>query len=286
MDRHYTPVLKIARYNLVAPLVSYFSSRGPLVDPSVTTAGVLTNDILKPDLMGPGEDLWGAYRSTSPGTNVRQKFKEESGTSMATPQLAGIAAMIMAKHLDWSPAQIKSAMMTTTTRTSNIDGPILDGENSKEATHWDMGSGQVDGSRILDPGLTFDASYEDYKQFLAGQDATRATSTFGAVTPIKGYELNQPNIVVSLLTGTVSVTRTVKNVGTASATYQATVVAPSGASVTVSPTSFTVGAGQTTTFTVSFTAQSTSKEFSFGNLTWTDGSGHSVFCVLGVQGVP
>ena len=76
-------------YTSSAPQVAYFSSQGPLVDPSVTTAGALTNDILKPDVMGPGNDLWGAWRALRPGRGVTQRFDKISGTSMATPHLAG-----------------------------------------------------------------------------------------------------------------------------------------------------------------------------------------------------
>ena len=189
----------------------------------------------------------------------------------------------MQQHPTWTPAQVKSAIMTTGSVLNKAGKPIRD-DNGVAATPWEMGSGQVDGTKLLDPGLTFDTSYDDYVRFLAGQDPNKARSMFGAVAGIKGYELNQPNVVVSLLSGTAVVSRTVTNVGDMAAAYQVSVTPPSGTAVAVQPALLTLSPGQSGTFTVTISMTRMSTDFTFGTLTWSDGNGHSVRCVLGVQG--
>lgn len=87
-----------------------------------------------------------------------------SGTSMAAPHIAGIAALIKQKHPHWSPAAIKSALMTSSTTLDRAGGPILAQQYSEteamklvKATPFDYGSGHVNPKSALDPGLIFDA---------------------------------------------------------------------------------------------------------------------------------
>ena len=87
-----------------------------------------------------------------------------SGTSMAAPHIAGIAALIKQKHPHWSPAAIKSALMTTSTTLDRAGRPLLAQQYSETeamkfatATPFDYGSGHVDPRAALDPGLIFDA---------------------------------------------------------------------------------------------------------------------------------
>ncbi|CAI5501698.1 unnamed protein product [Closterium sp. Naga37s-1] len=151
------------------PSIADFSSTGPLCDPATQATGALpTNSILKPDIVGPGVDLYAA----APGAKVGKpgSFAQMSGTSMATPQLAGIAALIMQKHPSWSPAQVMSAIMTTA-KTTDTSGAAIKNGGGEVATPWDMGAGHVFPRKVLDPGLTFDARAAAYRNFLAGQNA-------------------------------------------------------------------------------------------------------------------
>ncbi|CAI5986769.1 unnamed protein product [Closterium sp. NIES-64] len=152
-----------------APAIASFSSTGPPVNPTTPSSSLPpylpTNDILKPDIVGPGYQLWAAYRGSSAGSGGAASgppsFGLLSGTSMSTPQLAGIAALIIQKKPDWTPAQIMSAIMTTASGENNQGGRIKK-PNGNDATWWDMGAGRVDAARVLDPGLTFNAGYGDY----------------------------------------------------------------------------------------------------------------------------
>ncbi|CAI5475697.1 unnamed protein product [Closterium sp. Yama58-4] len=265
------------------PSIADFSSTGPLADPSTDVTGALpTNSILKPDIAGPGVDLyaaWPAEKVGKPGT-----YAQLSGTSMATPHLAGIAALIMQKYPKWSPAQVMSAIMTTA-KTTDTSGAAIKNDYGEVATPWDMGAGHVFPSKVLDPGLTFDARAAAYRNFLAGQSMKRAQKEFpgATLTAIAPRELNRPSISISRLKGTLSATRTVTSVLGASATFTATIKPPKGVDVTVSPSKFTIAKDGKVTFTVTFKVTKTYEDFQFGSLTWADGKGHSVRMVLAVQ---
>src|SRR6185436_8554498 len=95
------------------------------------------------------------------------------------------------------------------------------------------GSGQVNPTKALDPGLVYDAGFNDYLRFLAGQKLIGGTG-------IDASDLNLPSIAIGDLAGSQTVTRTVTNVGSSAATYNASIAAPAGFSVTVNPSSFTI----------------------------------------------
>ena len=89
-----------------SPMVTFFSSRGP----SKASPG-----ILKPDITGPGMNILAAWAPSDSHTEFSDggadlSFFVESGTSMSTPHLSGIAALLKSLHPDWSPTAIKSAI--------------------------------------------------------------------------------------------------------------------------------------------------------------------------------
>ncbi|BAS14643.1 cucumisin [Arthrobacter sp. Hiyo8] len=84
-----------------------------------------------------------------------------SGTSMASPHIAGFGALILAKNPDWSPATVKSAMMTTASDVKLADG-------SKNQDVFATGAGEMNPASVLEPGLVYDAGTEDYLKFIQG----------------------------------------------------------------------------------------------------------------------
>ena len=203
---------------------------------------------------------------------------------------AGIAAMMIQRHPLWSPSEIKSAIVTTARTTSNKGTPITTSSGFK-ATPWAAGAGLADAQRVLNPGLTFHTSYRDYVSFLAGQSRVRTRLTFYTpvkLTPIKGYQLNLPSIVVSRAHMRRHVAqRVVRNVDFRPAVYRATVAAPAGVDVRVFPSSFRILPGMARTFKVVLETRVTAARggFLFGSITWSDSNGHSVTCILGIQPV-
>ncbi|CAI7855488.1 unnamed protein product, partial [Closterium sp. NIES-54] len=109
-----------------AAAMASFSSIGPLVLPSaIPPPSFPTNDILKPDIIAPGYNLWGATMGTPPGAAMTTAIKALlSGTSMSTPHIAGIAVLIMQDKTDWTPSQVMSAIMTTATVKNNKNAGI------------------------------------------------------------------------------------------------------------------------------------------------------------------
>ncbi|CAI5462770.1 unnamed protein product [Closterium sp. Yama58-4] len=231
-----------------APIVAGFSSTGPLVAPLLNPESPKpTNDILKPDILAPGVSLWAATAGSSL-TDTTSRYSRLSGTSMATPHIAGIAALLVQRNPEWTPAQIISAMMTTATVRNN-KGTLIRNSNGDIATPWETGAGHVNPMKLLDPGLTYDANETDFRNFLAGQALTRAKKLFKGITlqSIKAYNLNRPSIAVGRLAGTVTVQRRVTNVADTASTYTAAVAGMDGVSVTVKPPSFTIEPGGGTT---------------------------------------
>ncbi|HEX5838413.1 MAG TPA: S8 family serine peptidase [Anaerolineales bacterium] len=256
-------------YNVPAPFTASFSSRGPL------QAG--GGDLLKPDVIAPGQDILAAV---SPSTNGRD-FDLLSGTSMSSPHVAGLGALLMDLHPDWSPMAIKSALMT-----SAYD--VLDGPNTNPLVIFRQGAGHVRPNSAADPGLVYDHGFLDWLAFLCGTTTGVNPASCAALT-VAGYSLDPSNlnvasIAIGDMAGVQTVTRKVTNVG-AAATYTPSVTGMAGFNVSVSPSSLNLGAGQTGTFTVTFTrTTATLNAYTGGQLTWSDGV-HSVRIPLVVRPV-
>ncbi|HEY8119729.1 MAG TPA: S8 family peptidase [Myxococcota bacterium] len=232
-----------------APFVASFSSRGPLL---------ATADLLKPDIMGPGVDVLAAYSPFNFG-----KYNFLSGTSMSSPHLAGIGALMKQRQPSWSPMAIKSALMTTAQQTQNTGGAIPGGV-------FDYGAGQVDATSAANPGLVYDSGFFDWLGFLCGtgQFASAICASIG----IDPSDLNYPSISIGELAGVQTITRSVTNVGPAG-TYAVSVNAPAGIDVTVNPPSLTLATGDVASYEVSFASQPSASigAFAEGSLTWSDG---------------
>lgn len=267
-----------------APIMASFSSRGP---------NGADGNILKPDLTAPGVDI---IASVSPALTVAQHnavaagtlaapgaFDSYQGTSMSSPHVAGLALLLKQAHPDWTPAAIKSALMTTAY--STLDDGLAGASNG--LLPWSQGAGHVDPNKATDPGLVYDAVAADYIKYQCKVNPPAivpATLCSGTGTLDESYNLNLPSITVSSVQGSVAVTvkRRVTNVGGASATYTATASVPDFATV-VTPPSLTLAPGESADFTVTLTNSNSPEDvWQFGRLVWTDGS-HQVSSPLQVK---
>src|SRR6185437_11461674 len=186
----------------------------------------------------------------------------------------GVAALLRAAHPTWTPSEVKSALMTTAGQTDNSDRPIQ--RNGVDATPFDMGSGHIQPVDAFDPGLVYDSGPEDWIKYGCGINQIQLISdwcdTIGSVEP---SDLNYPSIAVGELPGTKTITRTVKNVSSKASVYVASVQAPAGFKVKVTPRTISVAAGASATFKVSLVrTNATYGKWAFGALTWTDLRGH------------
>ncbi|HEY3344012.1 MAG TPA: S8 family serine peptidase, partial [Anaerolineaceae bacterium] len=193
-------------------VMASFSSRGGLAQ---------TLGVSKPDITAPGvQVLAGASPNHLTPANggvalgpQGELFQAIAGTSMSSPHIAGAGALLKALHPNWTPGQIKSALMTTAwTQVVKEDGKT-------PATVFDDGSGRVDLSKAGDPGLTFDVSGVDYAAH--GADL---------------WNLNYPSVFLPSMPGIISVTRTAHNTLTTPTTWSLSVQGATGFSVSVPAT--------------------------------------------------
>ncbi|KAJ1389150.1 Peptidase S8/S53 domain [Sesbania bispinosa] len=200
------------------------STRGP---------NAITPDILKPDLAAPGVDILAAWSPIAPISRVKAddrvaNYNIISGTSMACPHATAAAAYVKSFHPNWSPAAIKSALMTTATPMSATLNPEAE---------FAYGAGQINPIKAVNPGLVYDSDEIDYVKFLCGQgydtkklqtitdDNSSCTSTNNGTA----WDLNLPSFALSTnLSRSFSriFHRTVTNVGSATSRYKARINAP------------------------------------------------------------
>ena len=248
----------------VAPIVAGFSSRGP-----VEAEG---SDILKPDIAAPGVGIIAAGPNPADG---EPSFEFLSGTSMAAPHVAGLGAIYLGAHPDASPAEVKSALMTTATDTLNADG-------SASTDVWAQGAGFVNTQSMLDAGLYYENGTADWYGYLRGLGYVLPDEWVGS--PIDASDLNIASIGVGSLAGIQTVTRSVTALEPG--TYTPTVEGVPGVDVEVSPASLAfTEAGQTLDYTVAFTtADAELGAWSTGFLTWAS-SEHTVRSPIAVRPV-
>ncbi|KAJ9555387.1 hypothetical protein OSB04_010001 [Centaurea solstitialis] len=235
-----------------APQVTSFSSRGP----SLETPG-----ILKPDIIGPGVSILAAWPVSVDNTSTPAPFNVVSGTSMSCPHLSGVVALLKSAHPDWSPAAIKSAIMTTADLI-NLNGQPIEDERELPADLFAVGAGHINPSKANDPGLVFDIQPDDYIPYLCGLGYSNAQVmvivqkqvSCSNTTSIPEGQLNYPSLSVTLSVGvTVSFTRTVTNVGDANSSYIVELSAGPGMGVAVSPAQLDFSAvNQKLSYTVTF----------------------------------
>ena len=200
--------------------------------------------ILKPDIAAPGTNLLAAVSLKSKGNPIENGWQIMSGTSQATPMVAGLVALLRAAHPKWSPAAIKSALVTTGSNTDPYGAQILSPFSpSGIAGPLDFGGGIANANGAADPGLVYDMQSSDYLNYLCGvgypiDDIKSITRDQNAICPNQKQSLmdvNLPSIGISGLQDLITIKRTVTNVGPEYSSYIAQVNAPSGTKIYVYP---------------------------------------------------
>jgi len=270
-----------------SPVVAAFSSRGP---------NLLTPKVLKPDLIAPGVNIlagWtGAVGPTGMTEDTRHvEFNIISGTSMSCPHVSGLAALLKGTHPEWSPAAIRSALMTTSYRTYKNGQTLKDVYTGLPATPFDFGAGHVDPVTAFDPGLVYDATVDDYLSFFCALNyssyqiklVARRDFTCSKRKKYRVEDLNYPSFAVPFNTAfgvkggsqkptAVQYKRTLTNVG-APATYKVSVTQSPSVKIVVEPQTLSFRQlNEKKSYTVTFTSSSKpSGTNSFAYLEWSDG---------------
>jgi len=261
-----------------APGVDRYSSRGP------------SNScpfVLKPDITAPGSSILAAWPQNVPVASsgldkIYSNFNFLSGTSMSCPHVAGVGALLKGAHPDWSPAAIRSAIMTTSDIFDNAKEPIRDiGVGDMQASPLALGAGYVNPNKALDPGLVYDVGVQDYVNLLCAMNLTQQnittiirSSSFNCSKP--SLDLNYPSFI-GYFNGrgssnqskvTLEFARTVTYVGDGHTIYTASVTPMKGFNVSVIPSKLVFEKkNEKQSFKLRIEGP---KNEGFGYVTWTD----------------
>ena len=192
------------------------SSRGPFRD----------FDLLAPHVVAPGQSIYAAGTLFAGSTSAPGMFSIRSGSSMATPHLAGAAALLMGVHPDWTASEILSAIMTTGST------EIVDADGVTPTDAFDIGGGRIQVAEAARASLVLDetaANFAVANPRIGGDPAT----------------LNVAALVQDSCAIRCSWQRTVR--ATVAGSWRIT----SDRFVNVTPREFTLDAGQTRTLTIS-----------------------------------
>lgn len=248
--------------------VPEYSSRGP--NPA-------TGSILKPDLIAPGTNVLTATTPTPISGQTGEMFQTTSGSSIASGHVAGLMARIREAHPGWSPAAIKSALVTTAA--PNITS------NDKRADVFAQGAGLVSSeeplsSFVLDPGVVFDLSPDAYDAYLCDVapeiiDAETCEERSESEDAVLAEQINLSSIAIAPMTGSATVTRTLTNVTDKTLELGSTVRATEGVSIEVDDENLTVPAGESVSFDVTVTIDDDTRidSWVFGSIVWEDEQG-------------
>ena len=188
-----------------ADVMAAFSSRGPL------------GDWIKPDVTAPGIQVLAGMTPQPTGTvngppgNLYQAI---AGTSMSSPHAAGVSALVKAAHPSWTPAMIKSALMTS------AEEDVVKEDGVTPATPFDDGAGSIRANRAVKPTLVFDENYADF--VAAGTD------------PLHRIDLNLASINATTMAGEITTKRVAINVSHRTQILHVETDAPAGSSIIVS----------------------------------------------------
>ncbi|MFZ6027449.1 MAG: S8 family serine peptidase [Chloroflexota bacterium] len=215
-------------------ILSATSSRGPNVNA----------DLIKPDIMAPGSNILAAYAGDADSYGLM------SGTSMASPHVAGAATLMRDLHPSWTSAEVQSALMMT-----SWTEDLFKEDGSTPADPFDVGAGRLDLTNASLAGLVLDETTANF------QDAD--PSTGGDPTT-----LNLASLANDSCLSACSWERTFRNTTGEVVTWTVTVTGE--VALSANPATFTVAAGATQL--VEFTADvsgETNGEWVFGSIILT-----------------
>ncbi|KAL2628329.1 hypothetical protein AAZX31_07G244900 [Glycine max] len=284
---------RVASFTGRSPIVSRFSSRGPdIIDMHNNLA-----DVLKPDILAPGHQIWAAWTPISALEPMLKghDFALLSGTSMSTPHVAGIAALIKQYNPLWTPAMIASAISTTSSKYDNLGEHMMaegfEASSLLPSTPFEYGAGFVSPNCAIDPGLVLSSEHQDFISFLCSlpnmdTDAIIAATGEQCNHPFAyPFSLNIPSVTISALRGSVSVWRTFMSVGNNTETYLASVQPPNGTKVYLYPTWFTISPQGTQDLEIQLSVIQPMSNFTFGEIVLTGNLNHIVRITLSVLAI-
>ncbi len=224
-------------------VMAAFSSRGP------------GGNFIKPDITAPGVQILAGdspiVESTSSGPGG-ENFQAIAGTSMSSPHIAGSGILLAALHPDWTPGQIKSAIMTTATT------EVVKEDLVTPADPLDMGAGRVDLSQAGYASLTFDETPANF--FAMGNN------------PLTAVHLNLPSVNAPVMPGRLTTTRVATNVSGLRQRFTTSAESDHG-TITVLPRRFTLDPGESATITITIEATQTEAQ-QFGTVHITSNKGN------------
>jgi hypothetical protein len=222
-------------------VMAAFSSRGP------------GGGFIKPDLTAPGVQILAGASPTPPapdpvdgGSPPGELFQAIAGTSMSSPHVAGAGLLVRAVHPDWTPGQIRSALMTTATT------EVVKEDTVTPADPLDMGAGRIDIGAAINAPITIDESASRFAN--VGDDA------------VQGVHLNIPSVNAPIMPGRLTTTRVVTNVTDLPQSFTASGTAPAGSTITVEPAAFTVNPGQLAVVTITIESDAAIGAQQFGTV--------------------
>ena len=226
------------------PQVAGFSSRGP--------SNAENQEFLKPDVGAPGVAVLAGVSPLDPSYGG-DTFGLMSGTSMASPNLAGMGALLAGKHTDWSPIAIKSALMTTADPVKNADG-------SENLDNFATGAGSANPKAAAAPGLVYESDAKQWDSLLFGD--------------ISGRDVNVPSVVIPDLVGSTQVKRTVT--ATQAGTWKFTSNVP-GFDIQASPSTVSLNKGQSAEVTLTISRTDAALDtWAHGSMSWERPAAQSV----------
>ncbi|MBO9661439.1 S8 family serine peptidase [Dokdonella sp.] len=218
-------------------------------------------DLLKPEISAPGLSILAAVSGDAGAYGFMQ------GTSMAAPHVTGSGALLRALHPDWTPMEIKSALMLT------ARSGVRKYNASAASDPFDRGAGRVDLTRAAASPLVMNET----------------AANMEAADPAAGGDLsalNEPSLSKAACAGTCTFTRVFRNPTATAQSFTAAVQPSNGGALsgTVAPASFTVepNATQSVTITIDVGAAAVNS-WSFGELALTPTSGDPLTLPVAVR---